>query len=344
MRRVLLAVLFAVAPGWAYGTTYFVAKTGSELTGCGEATSVLTPKLTIAAGLSCMRGGDTLIIGEGVYAEGINNTIPSGTGESKRTKVIGLNGVRWTLRPTSVAQCFIEATTVVYLKNKSFIEIADLILDGTNCSGSSALVVWAGASHDNIMRDSEIKNARNGTGLLLQSGTTFRNVWSKISSHDHGNDRLDHCFYPSGADHRLEYLEGYNCSGHGFHLYKGGSSVNNRNILKSSYFHDNGSYGVGIYGGSDNKVFDNVLINNGTRITPTGGIRLAGNNTEVYSNTIYNHGHGGRCIRIESSADGSIIRDNTCIGDNDNAVSNAGKNTMDANNRVSVGPRPFVKK
>src|SRR5215471_8432101 len=60
--------------------TYYVATTGSDINSCAVAQSPATPLQTIAAGIACLSSGDTLLVGDGNYAETIEaNTIPNGT-------------------------------------------------------------------------------------------------------------------------------------------------------------------------------------------------------------------------------------------------------------------------
>ncbi len=331
----LAAAFISILPTVVHSETYYVAKAGTGNYGCAQAQSEFAPMPTIADGLACMNAGDTLVIKPGIYAEGINDTIPAGINTSNRTRIIGLNGARWTLRPNSSSQCF-NNSGALYVNNKSFIEIADMILDGVNCTGGAALYWLNGTSSDHILRDSELKNLANGTGLLFQGAHGSRHTVRNVTSHHHGNDGLDHCFYPSGSDHLFDRVEGHNCAGHGMHLYHTSGSENNRNVISSSRFYSNGSYGIGIYRGSDNQVFGNILTNNGTTIVPSGGIRLSANATKTYNNTIYNHGQGGRCIRVESLADGSIIRNNLCLSNATNTISDAGTNTTESHNCLST--------
>src|SRR5688572_3536371 len=69
--------------------TYYVAKTGKDSHSCAQATSSVTPKLTIngsSGGLRCVKAGDTLLIKGGTYAEVFNpGTIPSGTSSAPVT-------------------------------------------------------------------------------------------------------------------------------------------------------------------------------------------------------------------------------------------------------------------
>src|SRR5262249_8211063 len=59
---------------------YYVGKDGSDSNGWEKPRDSSTPKLTINAGVSCLNGGDTLIVKNGTYEEVIEaKNIPSGT-------------------------------------------------------------------------------------------------------------------------------------------------------------------------------------------------------------------------------------------------------------------------
>jgi hypothetical protein len=316
-----------------YGATYYVAKTGNNNYSCSQAQSAAMPKVTIASGLACMKAGDTLIINPGTYAESIYNTIPSGTSTSSRTKIIGNNQAKWTIRPNSCTNA------VILFDNDSFVEIADFIIDAgaANCGNGIKLNE---ASTDNYIHHGEIKNTGknpdNGQGITFDSGAsplTARNHIAHVWVHDSGTDRLDHCFYVTGSDNLLEYVTGNNCSGHGVHIFTKTDNTNNRNIVRFSHFYSNGSYGIGVYAGDHNKIHDNMLVNNGTQISGTGGIRLAGDKSVVYNNTIKD---GGICIKVEPSADGSVIHNNVCVNNTNNMVMDLGTNTVQSNDSTTA--------
>ena len=69
MQRLTIFISLILLPTAAHATTYYVAKTGSNTYTCGQAQSQSTAKQTISAGIACMAGGDTLIIGDGTYDE-----------------------------------------------------------------------------------------------------------------------------------------------------------------------------------------------------------------------------------------------------------------------------------
>ena len=107
LRMIFLSVLFLTAfarisPLVAHAATYYVAKTGNNNNTCTKARSLSTPKHTIAAGLSCLSSGDTLIIKAGTYLEVINRKqVPSGISNSQRTTIKSATGETVTLKPST---------------------------------------------------------------------------------------------------------------------------------------------------------------------------------------------------------------------------------------------------
>src|SRR5262245_44028301 len=98
--RLFILTLFVMVPLVARGATYYVAKNGSASKTCLQAESQQTPKLTIASGISCLAGGDTLVIGDGTYNERIYSTIPSGNSVTPTT-IRAQNPNRAVIKPTS---------------------------------------------------------------------------------------------------------------------------------------------------------------------------------------------------------------------------------------------------
>src|SRR5262245_56310606 len=79
----LTATPAPTTPSSSTGRVYYVAKTGNDSNSCAQAQSQSMPKLTINGGLSCLSGGDTLLIRGGTYAESIDgfhgSNLPSGS-------------------------------------------------------------------------------------------------------------------------------------------------------------------------------------------------------------------------------------------------------------------------
>ena len=331
-RSFLLMVMGFIwmAPAFAHGATYYVAKTGSNNYTCTQAQSALTPKLTVTAGIGCLSAGDTLIVQAGTYDETIREIIPAGTSPSARTRIIGNAGAKWTLRPTSLAQCGTSTSAVIVSYGTDNVELADLILDANGLCKSGMRL--NNGSDDWWIHHSEVTGwagaelGLDGSGIAI---TTGNSVYSKraliqhVYSHDGGFGSLDHCFYIKGDDHIIEHVEGARCSGHGMHMYGGNGTgaKNNRNIVRYSYFHNNGSRGILIGSGDGNIAHHNVSANNGA-----DGVSIGFNtttNNKVYNNTIYSN--NTECVDIRAGATGSKVKNNLCLSNTNNIVATAAR-------------------
>ena len=330
----------SVAPGLTHGATYYVAKTGS-----GTACTLANPCLTVAAGLAKLVAGDTLLISTGTYNETIQQAaVPGGLSPSARTKIKGNAGAQWTLRPTSAAQCTTGSTGsgVIRLISVSNVELSDVIVDANNlCAGG---IQVHGTSNDWWIHNVEAKNWNpaaagfgDGTGISISaSGSLYpaRFLVQHVYSHDGGSTNQDHCFYLKGDDHVIEHVEGANCSGHGMHMYGGNSTgaKNNRNTVRYSYFHDNGSRGILIGSGDANIAHHNISANN-----VADGVAIGFNtttNNKVYNNTIYSNDTD--CVEIRAGATGSIVKNNLCLSNTNNVVADGGTGSTVTFNRLST--------
>ena len=130
----LFLMSYVVSGGVAHAATYYVSKAGSDSNSCAQAQSTATPKLTIAAGISCLTGGgDTLLVRVGIYDEGISS-VPSGTSWANKVRIAAYPGtgvgteIVW-LRPTSPPN---GGGHVIWLDgNMHYVEFDGINLDGT---------------------------------------------------------------------------------------------------------------------------------------------------------------------------------------------------------------------
>jgi hypothetical protein len=319
----------SVAPALADAATYYVAKTGSDSTSCAQANSVLTPKLTIREGLNCLAAGDTLIVKSGTYNDSIPATLwPSGTSFA-HTSIIGAG-------PTTIIQPHPGNCTpdmrVISIASKSWLELADMVLDSTNCNRGLNLV----NVNDSLFRRLEIKNARND-GIHLSGGIlSARNTFRDIIVHDNGEPGVipeEHGFYHSCAiDTIIEHSEFYNNGSHGIHGYCVSSSTNHRMIVRYNYIHHNTTRGLLVGSGSDSLAHHNIITGNGT-----DGINVGFNatsNSHIYNNTIYSNRN--ECIEIKSESSNVKIKNNLCLDNGRNIILNNGTAAVIANNLLST--------
>src|SRR5262249_20578273 len=135
-QKLAMVFLLIMAPTLAQGATYYVSKSGNNGNSCATAQSptASNAKLTIAAGIACLSGGDVLIIGNGNYSERIYDTVPSGR-DGAPTVIKAQNRNMAVLNPTA-------PDYVVWVRNKSYITFDGLNVDGTN-AGSDLFIADA---------------------------------------------------------------------------------------------------------------------------------------------------------------------------------------------------------
>ena len=231
MNALLLAMLFSITPVLAHGATYYVAKTGSDSNSCTQARSASTSKLTIKAGLACLSGGDTLIIAAGTYLEGIDyNAIPSGTGESGRTIVRAAAPRQVVLKPNAPGTDNFQ--DVVTIRNRSYITLDGLILDGSNVNrvglrlGNSV----GGRSHHITFQNGGVQHVPYHSGIMHQTDggpPPTDMIYRNLEIFDIGNARVPaevnpHGIYLTITNSLVENCEIYNCKGHGIHQFHQG--------------------------------------------------------------------------------------------------------------------------
>ena len=77
--------------------TYYVSPQGSPMHTCQQATSPSTPRQTVNQGLACLAGGDTLMLGDGVYHEQIADV----AGDETPNTIRPPSGLSWS-QPTTI--------------------------------------------------------------------------------------------------------------------------------------------------------------------------------------------------------------------------------------------------
>ena len=313
MNRFLPVFLVLTTPALTHGATFYVAKTGSDSNACTGAQSASTPKLTIKAGLACLKGGDTLIIKAGTYTEGIPYyTIPSGISNGSHTTI------RAATAKTVILNGVAKAAGVMFVHSRSFITFDGIIFDGANAPGHVVYIGRASTSNPAStfirMQNCVVRNGRYSGILAGQNQTT--GVSCKLSfintnAYGNGDDNQDHGIYVTCRDVTLDGGSYYNNAGHGVHAFvQSQSSATNNLLIKNIRAYGNGSYGIGLYSGSNLRAYNNLIYGNGISGTGSGGIaaRYSATGAKIYYNTIYkNTGFGIRVTGNPATVTNNIV-------------------------------------
>ena len=237
----------------AEGATFYVAKWGDDSNSCEYSQYEGFARLSIDAGIACLSGGDTLIIGDGEYEEQINDTIPSGSyGVPTVIRAANRHGV--VVRPHGLTWGFIGVFTIINRSN--------IVIDGIDADASyveQPYYVLEGSA--NIVVQNGI--ARGGQGKW-GSGVELRDAWgNQVLNMDifyNGIGKGAHGIYVSGSYNLLQGNRVFYNSGYGIHVYGWGAAYN---VIVGNLVFGNtwGSAYIEPYQG--NEFFDNLLYDNG---------------------------------------------------------------------------------
>ena len=303
------AFLLIGTPAWA--TTYYVGQGGgaTDANSCGTATSSTQAnrKGTIAGGIGCLSGGDTLIIGNGVYNESIApDTIPSGSGAggeaaeatwSGATTISAENACTNTaagsssapsctaiIRPSSGVNCSLGSASgsVIHLMRtaqRSYIIFQGLEADANStCVTAVSLGTQLAVSspHHIRMQNMYIHDAlasSGGSGMLAVSVASGQSSGNHFELLDSTVTRFSMAgSFPTGG--------GNHC------LYWNGDGTIRRNVISYCSPTDGNGQAIGTHSGPGNYAID--ISANDISFYGYQGIEAAATlNTNIYNNIVH---------------------------------------------------------
>src|SRR5262249_9359197 len=293
-------------PVLAHGATYYVAKTGSNSNSCVNAQSQSTPKLTITAGLGCMRAGDTLIVKAGTYVEVVRANIPSGTAGNPTilkanpgdTVIIAADLAAYQASGSSI-NCMVEFTDLSYVTFDGF------IVDMGNFNGmpsginSGVLGVCAmGTTNHFTMQNTEIRNTITDSSYFPTGYFSARGTDSNLITNNHihhigtspANGNSYYGMYCAGSNHVFDGNHIHHTGKYGMHMYDGQSQSIINNVYKNNYIHDTQNSAILLGGTHGALVYNNILLGPAGLDSTWSAIYLGfgTDNAQIYNNTIYN--------------------------------------------------------
>mgnify|MGYP001579134115 CR=1 FL=1 len=344
---VLFVVLFLASPAWS--ATYWVSKSGLDSNACfnsaSEPTLSTQSRLTIAAGITCLAGGDTLKIKAGTYAEGdFANSIPAGTSWAAATTIQAAEaGV--IIQPSSGLRIVYHSTVrsnFIIWDGSGGIGTYWLVLDGLNQT-SDCVKIDSGSNYVRIQQ-AEIKNCHNQGFLTAASNLEFLN--NKVHDIIETGGSPQHPFYIGGSPTGLKingndiYDSFETVNGYGVQFF--GEPSTGANEFKRNWIHagsaivcllvgsptDNGTVaynicesnaaGVGFGGTIGPNFFHNTVYSSANT-----GIQLANANTvDIDNNLIVSSGNPGIDI-LATHETGSRIRNNMIYSATGTDIANA---------------------
>jgi hypothetical protein len=311
------ALVLLLLPVAAWPTEYYLATSG----GSNCSTTKDSPSGNLGKSLGCLRPGDTLYFRAGTYNIGTGLSNPPGGNSSNRVTIAGYPG-----DGTKVARLNVGdgGSNGVNLSSTSWVTFDNLVFDCGNTA--YACIKTTGSARRIRIQNSEVRNARDGSCILDTTGAQAFHEFVKLDIHGCGNSDLDHGLYLAGSDMLVEGCDIHDNSGYGIQIYNGDAGGEAaRNVFRNNRIYNNGrnypAAGVVMGTGDDNQGYNNLVYNNGGGIQ----IRNGGSNNAIWNNTLHNNkggDSGGPCILNTNG--GSIIRNNICSNNGQNAIAGGG--------------------
>jgi len=320
MKKLLLLIWFMLTGLPIQAATYYASPAGSDAVTCPQATNIFTPKRTVNGGLSCMSGGDVLILRAGTYAEHINtlsgSNVPSGSPGSPTTIQNSIGETVTIQPPGGCGTC--EAIVGNLLDSRSWVTFDGLNYDNVNITPGNPTTnpssdIWkfsGNNSHITITNSTGIRSQmKNGAiGIYLGPGECDQCTFSNLEIFNMVNNTTPN-------------ITGQ--SGYGIYICPSNSTIEN------IYSHDNFLYGIlqyvrdfadGILSCIGNTYRNNIINNTGVGMyfcCLTNSLSGATGTITIYNNLITNTNSGGQGISLNGTGSGSStgnVTDNTIYG------------------------------
>ena len=290
-----LLLLLTLESLTAQASTYYVAKSGSDGHSCARAQSPSTPKLTINAGIACLAGGDTLVIGGGTYTNECLHSqpgwgaspIPGGSSWRAPTTLRNAPGATVWLTTTQPCPADAEFGGVITFDNDRdyYVVIDGLNIDGTGVSRvglsvTSRYTRFQNLTVKNIGRScvtSFPTDAPPGTGASA-SHNEFLSLTLRHCGLVPDPEVGSHGFYIASWHNLIEHADISDVNCIGITLSREGGSVQH-NIVRHSRISQVGCAGIVAY---PNNTVSHTIITNSLAGINGSGARLL--NNIVYGN------------------------------------------------------------
>ncbi len=307
---------------------------------CRAANTYVVPDnySTIKAGVNNLTAGDTLLVKNGVYIENLENVIPSGESWAKPVTIKAYPGHKPVIKPSG------GGWVLHFSGNPAphHIIIDGFILDGSNVVYDVIKFQYGSTSGHHIrIQNCEVMNAPR-QGILVTVGADY-NEFINLKIHDNGSSDYDHGIYISSHHNLVEGCEIYNNAGWGVHIYSVAGKPS-FNTVRNNKVYDNANagsrgVGIGVYNGTGNLVYNNLVWGNNQGIVVNYGT----SDTNILNNTVYQNKNEGIWVGSGNSTDGGAsnntkVQNNIVYLNSSSQIVNYGTNTVITNNLTNQNP------
>ncbi len=314
--------------------TIYVARDGNDM----NPGTMERPFRTIHRALGLLEAGVLLYLRAGEYRERLSTLrwpLPGGISWEKPLVIAGYPGETTVIKPPDGGSEMLVNLSFRYQRHMIF---DNLVFDGEDTADAVKTQSRDGVqSPPSFIRviNCEVKNCRcNG---IITGGDYNQIINCRI--HDNGHTDKDHGIYMGTGHNLVQGCDVYFNSGWGLHLYNGSEPTTNANVVRGNRIHDNsragpGAPGIGLYTGTGNLVYENLIWGNHDGIDVT----MHGDHQMIFNNTI--HGNRGAGINIESDATtGDNVVKNNILFANGRPILNQSKSSVFTNNLLDVDPK-----
>jgi parallel beta-helix repeat protein len=362
---VIVGVFYLSFPRAAEAATYYVSPTGSDLNSCTAAQNIHTPKATIGGGISCLAGGETLLIRAGTYNEalfwgGPSGTPPSGS-DRAYTRLAAYNGEIVILRPDTPA----SGQVLDFRHSEHHIEFDGINFDaslagppgkpyggGGLAGGGVKVEEYVGESQAHHIRIKNFDLYGYSSIAVLLAGNYPNAIGSneilngtiRSSEHTIVGTLPGEGLYIQSNNNVVDNVNVYDGEGGGFQIYNGYGYRPTGNIIRNSKFHDDLTYSGdgtrfwgGMVGGVNTQFYNNVIYNiGGSAGSGSAGITCwAASQAVIVNNTVYNAPYG---IYLTSTCSSTTVKNNIAYGSRFADYVDGGAATTASNNLFGVSP------
>lgn len=298
----------------AGATTYYASPSGSDTASGAK----LKPWRTLLRAKKTMKPGDTLLIGDGVYA-------------GVRHNVNGLQGKPITYKAINSGQVILDGSINGDSDVFTIMQVNWIVVDGLVMQGGSRTGVWVAASDHVIVRNCIARN--NGVQGILSGqcdDLLIENCECAFNTQQHGIYVSEACLRPIVRNNSLH--DNGRC---GLQLNATGMlasqfpNVSGKGFTDAAVIDGNVIYNNGVGGGAGinlASVRNSAIVNNLLYDNQSGGIALFNDGSKnavnfgskynlIASNTVYFRPTDGRwCLSFKNGSVGNIVQDNILAG------------------------------
>jgi len=301
------------------------------------ATYTIGPGESVTSAMGRLNPGDTLYLKTGTYTEPFHGYLgthwPSGSSWQAPITIASAPGETAVLR-TSTGNTFDIGTSSGMVQ---YLIFDRLVFDGTNSIADGVhrdFLKLDGGSQFIRIQNSQIVGNPKSIGVGVQWGDSTNN---ELLNNEISNFSI-YGIYMGGSSNLIDGNNIHDNGGYGIHLYGWGRTDYDNNVIRNNRIVNNGGMavsttttcGILLSSGSNNQAINNVVMDqqDGHNIGGGCGVQVYGTarGAQVIGNTIT--GNHAACIDVNPGSRGAVIRDNVCQSNGGDIIDNGGESQI----------------